>query len=356
MLPAVLKSRLLLVLAGLFVGFGLLEGILRIANHGARPGGMYDTSSPIRNSRWIAHPFLPYAGRPDSRFEMYNGPERTPEIVVTNSYGFRAHEFPTEKKPGDFFVFCFGGSTTYGYKVASNDQTWPEILEHKLASEYPDRHVMVFNLGVDMATTAVSVVNLALVAVHQKPDLVIVYHGYNDLSALGFANDRTDQFHFYADLDPESLSKGFQLNTPAWLLRSYAVYYATGALDRYFGMNDLMQSARKPKVPDPDRFRGLPATLENFETIDALARGYGAKSLMSTFQFTYEDTRPEYQRFNEELRHSFDEKGLAYVDQAALIPDEDPTINVDDCHFTPKGNEMMAENFFRYIVAHHLVR
>src|SRR5262245_52731156 len=150
--------RLGLVLGGVLVALLILEFALRIANHGARPGGSYDTSSPIRQSRWVSHPFLPYAGRPSSRFEMFNGPERTPEIVVTNSYGFRAHEFPAEKKPNDYFILAFGGSTTYGYKIASNDKTWPEILERKLQARYPDKHVVAFNLGIDMATNAVGLV------------------------------------------------------------------------------------------------------------------------------------------------------------------------------------------------------
>jgi GDSL-like Lipase/Acylhydrolase len=350
------SRKLLLVAGGVLAGLTLLEVALRIYNGGARPGGSFDTSSPVTNSRWVSHPFLPFAGRPSSRFELYNGPERSPEFIVTNAYGFRAHEFPAEKKPDDFFVFAFGGSTTYGYKVASNDQTWPEILERKLAAEYPDKHVLVFNLGVDMGTNVVALVNLALVAVHMKPDLIIEYEGYNDLASLGYRNFRTDQAHFYRDIDPDAVSRGFQLSTPRFLLRSYVVYYAAGGLDRLFGMNDLMQTARMPPDPDPDRFRGIESTLENLKTIRAIAEGYGAQALFGTFQFTYEHDRPEYQRFNDELRRYFAANHMMYVDQAALIPDADPSINIDDCHFTPKGNEMMAENFFRYIVDYGLVK
>jgi lysophospholipase L1-like esterase len=349
-------SRLLLVLGGLAAGLLLLEGILRVLHAGARPLGEFDTSSAVRNSRFIAHPFLPFIGRPSQRFELFNGPEQTPEFIEFNSYGFRSHEFPTEKKPNDYFVLAFGGSTTYGYKVESNDATWPELLEKRLAAEYPDKHVRVFNMGVDMAGGAFAVVNLGLIGVHLQPDLVIFYEGYNDLAALGYANFRSDYAHFYRDIDPDSVSRGFQLSLPPWLGRSYVAYYLTGALDRYYGMNDLMMTARMPQVHDGDRFKGIRTALENYKTIDAMARGYGAKTLFATFQFTHESTQPEYQRYNQELRRWFDGNGYAYVDQAALIPDEDSTINVDDCHFTRKGNEMMAENFYRAIVEKGLVK
>ena len=44
-----------------------------------------------------------------------------------------------------------------------------------------------------MATSAVSVVNLALVGIHLEPDLVLVCRGCNDLSVMGAANFRTDR-------------------------------------------------------------------------------------------------------------------------------------------------------------------
>jgi len=329
---------------------------VRIAHRGARPNSEFDTVTAVSHSRFIAHPFLPYIGRPNSRFELFNGPERTPEFIVTNSYGFRSHEFPASKQPDDYFVLAFGGSTTYGYKVASNDQTWPELLEKRLAAQYPDKRVQVFNLGVDMAASVFAVVNLGLIGVHLQPDLVILYEGYNDMAALGYRNFRTDYAHFYRDIDPEQVFRGFQRSMPAWLLRSYLVYYATGALDLLYGMNDLMMTARMPQDPDEDRFKGIQTTLENYKTFDAMARGYGAKSLFATFQFTEEVDRPEYQRYNQELRRWFEANGYPYTDQAALIPDKDPTINVDECHFTLKGNEMMAENFFRTIVDRGLVK
>jgi hypothetical protein len=165
--------KLILVLGGVLAGFLVLEVLVRVFHDGARPRSDFDTVTGIRHSRWVSHPFLPFTGRPNSRFEMFNGPERTPEIVVTNSYGFRAHEFATEKKPNDYVIVALGGSTTYGYKIESNEKTWPELLEQKLAAQYPDKHVIAYNLGIDMATNAVGLVNLALVGVHLKPDLVI---------------------------------------------------------------------------------------------------------------------------------------------------------------------------------------
>lgn len=346
--------RLLLIAGGTLAGLLIAEVSLWFL---APPESWrrYDTASPAESGRWQDHPFLPYIGKPNSDIELRNGPRDEIERITTNSYGFRAHEFPKHKEPNDYFVLCFGGSTTYGYKVASNDQTWPEILERMLDERYPEKHVQVFNLGIDMATSDVSVVNLALVGIHLEPDLVLVYHGYNDLSAMGAANFRTDHAHFYGDLHMEGVWRGFQSAVPVPLRRSYLVHYLTGALDLRMGVNDLAREVQRERIPDPDRLRGIETTLQNFKTMRAIAAGRDAETVFATFQFT-DGQNPTHRELNERMRRYFAEEGLRYVDQDALLPDGDPALQVDACHFTPRGNERFARNFFDYIVANDLVR
>lgn len=310
--------------------------------------------SPVQAARWISHPFQPYAGRPNAEFEFLNERAGIREYIRTNSYGFRSHEFPEAKKPGDFFVLCFGGSTTYGFGAASNSETWPERLEAKLAARYPEHNVKIFNLGLDMATSAVSVVNMALIGTHLHPDLVIVYHGYNDLAALGAKTFRSDHAHFYRDLDPEAVFTGFERSLPSWMLSSYVIAYAAGASDMILRINDLARVARIPFDYGDDRLRGLDATLQNLSTIRSLTAGAGGETLLSTFQFRDGDAR-DCSQLNQALRTYFDRKGYWYVDQDRLIPDHDPTLQIDECHFTPKGDDLMAQNFFDAIVERGLL-
>ena len=343
--------RVLLVVAGLVLGCVLTEIGLRVALD-AETMRHYDTASPVENSRWVGHPFTPYAGRPNGRYELSNDTGQL-EVIELNSYGFRTHEFDFDKQPGDLVVLAFGGSTTYGYKASSNQDTWPARLERMLAERYPGRRVRVYNMGVDMATTAVSVVNLALIGVHLRPDLVIVHHGYNDLAAVGAANFRTDHAHFYGDLNESGLRRGVQTYLPPRLRESALLRLITGAIDHRSGTNDLAAEVAKPREPDENRFKGLETTLGNFATIDSMARGRGARTLFATFQFR--DPAPEYATLNDTLRKFFSANGIEFVDQAELIPDGDPEIHVDICHFTPRGREMVARNFFDAIVERGLV-
>ena len=345
-------TRLALLGVALVFGLAIAELALR---YSLSPNAMswYDTASPVEASRWIAHPFLPFSGRPNADHELKNGPERSIERIVTNSYGFRAHEFPTEKKPGDYFVFAFGGSTTYGYKVESNAKTWPELLEERLAVRYPDRNVRAFNMGIDMATTNVTLVNMVLVAAHLRPDLVIVYHGYNDLDAMGDANYRPDHFHFYQDYDPKIAAGGLQASLPPVLRKSAVARVVTGSIDLRNGVNDLVAHVSRERSRDPDRLRGIGTTLQNFDTMHALASGWGADIVFSTFQFRHD--APEHEGLNAAFRDHFTAKERLWVDQEAAIPNGDESLQVDTCHFTPKGRDLLVGNFYDYIVAEGLI-
>ena len=86
----------------------------------------------------------------------------------------------------------------------------------------------------------------------------------------------------------------------------------------------------------------------------AIAEGHGTRIVFSTFHWI-DNSFPLYFQFNRRLREYLSQNGLLYVDQAKLIPDQDRSIHIDEAHFTQLGREMMAENFFKYIVQKGLV-
>lgn len=343
---------LLVPLLGALAGAFALELGVRIYFYPGAPDRHFDTTSPAESRRWVPNPFVPYAGRANATFDLKND-DGTRELITTNSYGFRAHAFPAEKKPGDYVVLCFGESSTYGFKTPTNALTWPERLEHRLQGRYPDRRVRVFNLGVDMASSAFSIVNLSLVGVHLQPDLIISYHGCNDTAVLNVANYRWDHSHAYRDLSPDA-GVGYQARTPSWLRWSQALFVATGSLDLYLHTNDLYAAARNPVEPASSLLPELEAMLVNYQTLHSLAVGSGSEIIFSTFQFRDGDD-PGARHFNQALRSLFASRNWPYVDQDALLPNRDPTINIDSCHFTQKGNELMAQNFFEHIVSRGLL-
>jgi lysophospholipase L1-like esterase len=334
------------------------EGGLRLYTLFDRETGLWLRELTDQNRgigfRWSAHPFLPFTGTPNLAYDV----QRDDGWAVlnihgeNNSYGFRTTEFDFDKKPGDVVVLAFGGSTTWGAIAETNATTWPGLLEQLLVARYPDRNLRVYNFGTSTATSVYSVVSLALIGVYLRPDLVIIYPGITDHEPMASKRYRPDHSHYYKDFDPELAWRGVRRSLPAWMLRSRVVTYISAGIDEALQVNSLQFYVAHPVDAETVNLADVTDRLtDNLATFNAIATGNGARTLFSTFQY-YD---PTGQPVNPALRRFYAEAGLTYVDQDALIPDLDRSINFDDCHFTRKGREMMAKNFFDYIVAHDLL-
>ncbi len=77
--------------------------------------------------------------------------------------------------------------------------------------------VEVINLGVVMAASPTSLINLEFIGVEFQPDLVISYDGVNDANLIGFEGAAPDYRNVYGDFDDEYRS--WQSRLPAWAFR-----------------------------------------------------------------------------------------------------------------------------------------
>ena len=59
--------------------------------------------------------------------------------------------------------------------------------------------------------------------------------------------------------------------------------------------------------------------------------------------------------FNDALRAHFSDSGYLWVDQDAELPRSGVTSSEPTLHFTPKGRDLLADNFFNFIVDRGLV-
>ena len=349
-------KRLALVVLGLVVAFGAIELVLRLTFSPPEIARYVAAPAPAEGPFWVDHPFFPFIGRANAEYAIQvpvNGTDVNVS-VKNNAYGFRSHELPFEKSPQDYFVITLGESTTWGAAAETNAATWPELLEARLQAKYPDRRVRVFNFGTNNSTLAYSVVALALVGSRIRPDLVIVYHGFNELGVATDHGYRVDHSHFFRDLALGFPWPTFQVHVASALLSSYTVAYVTGLLDERVGANNLATHVQWPiefdTTLDDDGIRSaMTREWAHLETVESLARGSGASALYSTFQY-FDGNDHTYQLVNESLRNFFAARALKYVDQDALIPDFDSRLQYDPCHFTRAGDEMMADNFFKAIV------
>jgi tetratricopeptide (TPR) repeat protein len=144
--------------------FGLLEGVLAIAG-----------VEPVRSED---DPFVGFASNvplfsprtePDGRQVLATTPDRRL---------FNPQQFPREKAPGTYRIFCVGGSTTFGrpYDDTTSFAGWMREL---LPVADPVRRWEVINAG-GVSYASYRVAHLMKELAQYEPDLFVVYSGHNE--------------------------------------------------------------------------------------------------------------------------------------------------------------------------------
>ena len=123
------------------------------------------------NRQWSPHHYLNYYPTPSYR----SGKK------AHNSLGYRGREFSVEKPDGTFRIVVLGGSTTYTIAVEDNEKTFTRQLENILRDSYGYEAVEVINAGAGGYSSWESLINLEFRVLDLDPDLVIIYHGTNDV-------------------------------------------------------------------------------------------------------------------------------------------------------------------------------
>ncbi len=98
-----------------------------------------------------------------------------------NSRGYRGPEFETAKAPGVWRVIVYGGSGAFDPVSTGNDD-WPHRVERILRAR--GHAVEVINAGVPGHSSSDSMGRLFAEGHHFAPDVVLFYHGWNDIKDL----------------------------------------------------------------------------------------------------------------------------------------------------------------------------
>ncbi|MBP7830648.1 MAG: SGNH/GDSL hydrolase family protein [Kiritimatiellae bacterium] len=180
-----LFKRLLLSLVMTALVLAVLEGVLRLAGFRHEPrqkllwkptvAGFIGTEEFYIQTDFAPPGYL-WVSQPNTPF--------------TDRYGFRRPEVPIEKKPGQFRVAFLGGSTTQG-----GYRPYPERVIRLLNAATGGARYEMLNVGCSSYSTHQSLIALERWVLPRHPDLVIVYHGWNDqlVQSDGFSDHEKDR-------------------------------------------------------------------------------------------------------------------------------------------------------------------
>ena len=161
-----------------------------------------------KNFSIIDHPYLPYVLKANSvnhprinedQYPLHKGKHFLPSLKC-NDLGFNTGKYGDEKieipKPKNIKrIVCLGASTTGNYigNTKSNRYTsYPLELEKYLKMKNNNKNIQVVNCGIGGANSADLLVRYSLQIIDMEPDILIIYHGYNDIYnylTKGFKSD-----------------------------------------------------------------------------------------------------------------------------------------------------------------------
>lgn len=317
----------------------------------------------------LPHPYLPYVYKANTvvgnveiaRYPLHPGRFEFRPVRINNVRGFH-EDVLMPKEPGMRRIMCLGGSTTANsmWEVGNPEEySYPLCLRASLARRPSDTRYEVLNCGAGGWTSAEIFVNFSLHLIDLQPDLVVLYHGFNDLEAsltAPFSSDYSHSRKNFGETYTRIRLASYLPNLGFW--KSYA--FLKGRAMGFGNVRyDLVSSIRAGKADLDNPFMGLEAERRNVRHLIHLCKANNIQIILSTFAYhvydaVSQDRRALKYRDGVKLENAMvqalaKEYDLPLVDIAGLIPDDNDYF-VDSVHFTPRGMQFLADQFADKIV------
>lgn len=330
-----------------------------------RYGDDYLTSSV---ALYAPHPYLGH----------YPSPNYEHEANRHNALGFRGDEIALPKPADTYRIVCLGGSTTYGDGVKDYKLSYPYLLQGFLRQNgYPS--VEVINAGAGNYSSFESLINLSLRVLELEPDMIIIYHGINDIhprlvwppSAYQGDNTGARAANIGELRMPHILEYSTALRMVLVTLQVIEPHYALeGTLvsrPATYNAKEFEHQQRTGTYPS-GIFADVPAQAmldanpplyfdQNIRNMIAIADANDIAVVLATFAYSpdfdepYVST-PEYQAayddMNAVVRHIAVTTPATVYDFAADMPTNREYFT-DGRHFTAQGNQLRAELFGTFL-------
>lgn len=327
-------------------------------------GITFTAPKSYRNLYIVPHPYLPYVYKPHAAIEnaevagypLHQGRYEFRPVRTNNIRHFN-EDVSSRKKPGTWRVMCLGGSTTANsiWEIGNpREYSYPLCLREALAGRLEGHRFEVLNCGMGGWTSAEVFVNFALHLIDLKPDIVVLYHGFNDLEAsltAPFSSDYSHSRKNFGEAYARIRLASYLPNLRFW--KFYA--YLKGKLMGFGNVRyDVLSSIRARPADLENPFMGLEAERRNVRHLIHLCQANGIQVILSTFAYhVYQAVSTDRRTLkyrdgvtleNAMIRDVAKEHALPLVDIAAMIPNDDAYF-VDVAHFTPKGMQFLADHF-----------
>ncbi len=363
-----LKFRLLaIIISFLFVVF-ILEFGVRIYDYAKNGIGFFSDERNLISKGF--RPLIPFR---TFGFKLY----RTVDGV---RYISSCHNelFPIKKPAGTFRIVTFGGSSTenmYAYREA--EIHYPLLLLAELRDALNTKSIEVINVAFSAYATPHSLILFALDVLSWEPDLIIVSHNINDLTAAywpDFTFDYSNKYsnEFYAIPNYRSV-----YTLPNILFQHSRLYWFLHHRIEKIKENQAVPIQRKSygKQPPKAALNVFKRNLRSFAQIahankikvlfgnqpiqpdkEYFLRHTGNKPYNSIIVYPlHEELLAHHRIFNTAIRQVADEMHVMFLDNDSILAGNKDYF-VDFIHYTPKGVRILAHNYADYLLRNNVIQ
>jgi lysophospholipase L1-like esterase len=324
---------------------------------------------PFENIYVEPHPYIPFvykrnfttekggpAAYPLHKGQFFFGQYCTNSLRFANGPGGN-REIAIPKPKSLLRINCIGASTTGNY-IESDGRafSYPMELERILNSTMSGP-IEVNNCGQGGYNSADIMVRFALQVIDTQPDIVVIYHGYNDIRAYLTPGFESDYSHVRCNLGERYWKFALAAKIPYIPLK-----FLNFLVNQWLPCNirnSLLDQVTKGTIDSSlDPTVGLGIYQRNLQHIIDLCRCNGIQVILSTYcHFLHDAIKDDplhllYGRIvkeeNEIMRRLAEDNELTLVDNAVLLPQEERYF-VDSVHFTPEGMRLIASHIAEVI-------
>lgn len=322
----------------------------------------------------------------------------TSEQIYVNSHGFRSEEISVKKGVNTYRIAVLGGSTVLNREV-SYEKNAVRILEKMLQARYKNKKIEVINGGKDWYTSEHSAIQYLFDIKDFKPDMVIMWHGVNDLytsctpSDTQYGDFKRDYSHSFGAVaqivltyfrpQPIVQIKLISFDLLVKFLRDnfysdITTYMKQNAFEKYvksYMSNENTVFVRE--FPSIDVYRRNLITIAQQVKNDGVVFIVGNQPSLYKKKMTVEEMKalifPKLVCIQQEKYYSRDSlqngmKQINSVTESVAREQNIPFINLDSkvpktleyfldsVHYTEKGNMLIAEELFTFITKSNFIK
>ena len=296
-----------------------------------------------------------------------------------NSLGYRGPEIVMPKPESTYRIVALGGSTTYGAFLDSWEEAFPHQLQLLLQEDSEIQDIDVINGGVPGYSSWESAVNVLLRIPDIDPDMLIVYHAFNDLlvrtsdpSFFDGLNTGNGYWIEYDDPLPASALFRFVLTRLGHKFKTtYSLADVLRTPDNYRACgnqivdDDLFCDKLDMNVSDVLAANPSIYFERNLRNIVRLAQAMDIEALLLTWAYSpldypsfdggamsFDVRQAGIQEHNAIVRQVAEEETTLFYDLAARMPIE-KRYWVNGVHMSAAGTRRMAQLLAAYIESAH---